>query len=385
MISKRFRKVLTIFTGTLAALVLLISATGYSYLFPAVLHNFPDIDDYKVFSSAHISKSEHPQPWAVSADYNKKKISEELTEKFSRQKTVAFLVIKNDSLKFEEYWDDYDQRSFSNSFSIAKTYVSVLTGIALKEGKIKSLDQPVSDFIEAFRNDDRKHITIRHLLTMSSGLSWEESYSNPLSVTTRGYYGSDLRETCLSLTSIEQPGKQFEYRSGDTQILSFVLEKATGKKLSAYFEEKLWKPTGSENDALWSLDKEKGDEKAYCCLNTNARDFARLGKLYLNMGNWNGKQLVDSHYVKESVTPAPLTDKSTRNPVDFYGYSWWLIPQYKNHNIFYARGILGQYVIVIPDQKIIAVRLGKERGEKIGNHYDDVYMIIDEVLENYGN
>jgi len=151
-----------------------------------------------------------------------------------------------------------------------------------------------------------------------------------------------------------------------------------------YAQEKLWQPMGMENDALWSLDKPKGTEKAYCCLNSNARDFARIGKLFLNQGNWNGTQIVDSSYVKASLTPASLLDPDENNrTVDFYGFQWWLIPVSNNVSIFYARGILGQYVIVIPEKQLIIVRLGNKRGAKEGEHYEDLFTYIEEVCKSF--
>jgi len=382
---KKLKKIVIFFVFSLAILTATAFATGYGYLIPAVLHNFPEIDDYKVFDNALIKKSTKPEPWKISKTYNKKQLPDAFRKKLVTLKTVSFLVIQNDSIQYEEYWDDYGLKSYSNSFSMAKTYVSVLIGIALKEGKIKSLDQPVADFIPEFKKDARKKITIKDLLTMSSGLNWDESYLNPFSVTTRAYYGDNLKQTCLMLRSIEEPGEKFEYKSGDTQILSFVLEKATGKTVPEYFEEKLWQATGSENDALWSLDKKKGSVKAYCCINSNARDFARLGKLYLQKGNWDGQQIVDSAYVKASLTPTsmPNGEEEGGKPVNFYGYSWWLLPNYKGEKIFYARGILGQYIYVIPSKNIIAVRLGKEKGEKVNHHYQETYDTIDYLLANY--
>lgn len=367
----------------IGVIVILIYATGNSYLFPALFHNYANIDDYKVFDNSIIKKSTRPQAWPISDNYNKKALSPEFLQKLKAKETVAFLVIRNDSIQYEEYWDGYSQNSHSNSFSIAKSYVSALTGIALKQGKIKSIDQPVSDFITEWKSDDRRFITIKHLLTMSSGLNWSEAYSDLFSITTKAYYGDDLKKLCLNLKSIDKPGKKFEYRSGDTQILSFVLAKATGTSLSGYLEKNIWQNLGCENDAFWSLDKENGVEKAYCCLNSNTRDFAKLGQLYLQMGNWKGQQIIDSAYIKASITPTGLFDPEFNKKTDVYGYTWWLIPDYKGHKIFYARGILGQYMIMIPDKKIIAVRLGEIRGEHKGEHYDDVFEILDEVLSNY--
>ncbi|MFI5163783.1 MAG: serine hydrolase domain-containing protein, partial [Bacteroidia bacterium] len=201
------------------------------------------------------------------------------------------------------------------------------------------------------------------------------------------YYGSDLRKLLFKYDAIDEPGKQFEYRSGNTQLLGFVLSKATGMSISDYASEKLWNLVEAEHDAYWSLDHKDGDEKAYCCFNSNARDFARIGKLYLDSGRWNGKQVVPEKYVFESVQPAPTLDRDApikRFGNKRYGYSWWIMPNYKGHNIFYARGVLGQYIVVIPDLKIIMVRLGRKRElADLNGHPIDVYWYIDAALEMY--
>lgn len=355
--------------------------TGKEYFYKALIFNFADIDDYKIFPERKIAKSSSPQPWSISKAYNKQPLSDSLQKNLSELETVALLMIRNDSIVYEKYWGIYGKNSFSNSFSVAKSYISTLVGMALQEGKIKSIDQPVGDFLPEFNEGDKKKITIRHLLMMSSGLSWEEGYASPFSPTTEAYYGTDLSALIYALEPIEEPGKIFRYKSGDTQLLSFVLEKATGQKVSDYAHQKLWEPLGCENDALWSLDKKDGYEKAYCCINSNARDFARLGKLYLDSGRWNGQQLVPEEYVLASIRPSNLPDGDLNmKNTDFYGYQWWTIPEYKGHFIFYARGILGQYIIVIPDQKTIIVRLGKKRGQQIGKHYKETFLLIDEVL-----
>ena len=222
---------------------------------------------------------------------------------------------------------------------------------------------------------------MRHLLTMSSGIAFDEDYADPCAYPAEAYYGSDLRSLTLGYTTVtEEPGKTFRYLSGNTQVLGFVLAKATGKTLSDYASEKLWQPMGCEQPAFWSLDAPDGDEKSFCCLNSNARDFARIGKLYLDSGRWNGKQLVPEWYALQSIQPV-----GTKNPDGSinasYGYSWWMIPDYKGHRIFYARGILGQYVLCIPDLDMIVVRLGDER---LPNDSDDVpgdvYYYLDAAL-----
>jgi len=357
----------------------LLILTGKTFFYRALIYNFANIDDNKIFDQRIIHKSTNPQPWPLSKKYNKTDLSKALKTYHESEKSIAFVVLKNDSLVHEEYWSGYGENSLTNSFSMGKSVTSVLVGIAIKEGKIKSVEQPIGDFLEDFSHRKFKEIKIKHLLTMSSGLNWDESYANPLSMTTEAYYGSDLWRLMLKLRVINKPGKEFKYLSGDTQLLSFLLKKATGKSLSAYTQEKLWQPLGAVNDAEWSLDQEKGYEKAYCCMYSNAKDFARIGSLYLHKGNWKGKQILDSNYVKASTTPANLIDSETGKPNDFYGFQWWIVPNYKGEKVFYARGILGQMIIVIPSKNIVIVRLGNQKPIKENNHYKGVFEMIDAV------
>ena len=361
---------------------ILLILTEKTFFYKALVYNFANIDDNTIFEQRLIKKSSQPQPWPHAPAYNHTSLSKKLQAYHEQHKSIAFIVLKNDTLLHEEYWSGYGENSFSNSFSMGKSVTSMLVGIAIKEGKIKSVDQSIGDYLEEFNQGKFKKIKIKHLLTMSSGLNWDESYQNPLSMTTEAYYGSDLWRLMLRQRVIATPGKAFTYLSGDTQLLSFVLQKATGKKIADYAQEKLWQPMGAVNDASWSLDNKNGNEKAFCCLYSNVKDFARIGSLYLHQGNWKGKQLVDSSYVNASITPANLIDSETGKPNDFYGYQWWIIPNYKGMKVFYARGILGQMVIVIPSKNIIIARLGNQKPEKVGNHYKPVFDFIDAVLSS---
>lgn len=381
MIKKILKTIGIIVLVAIAGINLYVITTGKTYFYKAVRYNFAGVDDYQLFENRVLHKSTQPQPWLVSRKLNKKPLSDKLQKKLDSLKTFAFLVIKNDSVVYESYSDGYSASSFSNSFSMAKTVVSILIGAAIKDGKIKNIDQAVGDFLPDFNSEGKEKIKIKHLLTMSSGLNWDESYASPFSMTTEAYYGSDLPKLMSSLKAIEEPGKKFNYLSGNTQLMALVLEKATGKHLAEYAEEKLWQPMGAENDALWSLDHKDGTEKAYCCLNSNARDFARFGKLYLQNGKWNGTPLIDSNYVAESLQPADIINPTDGKPVDFYGLQWWLMPNVSNTKAFYARGILGQFVIVVPEYDIIIVRLGNMKGPKIGEQQSEVYTYIEEVIK----
>jgi CubicO group peptidase (beta-lactamase class C family) len=249
-----------------------------------------------------------------------------------------------------------------------------LVGVALKEGKIKSVEQPVGDYLPEFRAGEKAKVRIIDLLTMSSGSNWDESYSNPFSVTAELYYGSDAYKTATGVSIVRQPGSLHRYKSGDTQLLGLLLEKATGKSLSAYAAEKLWQPMGAEHPAFWSTDKAGGHEKAYCCFNSNARDFARIGQLMADSGRWKGTEIITPAYFSKSIRPCMIPDESGK-PCDFYGWQWWLVPY--EDGIFYARGILGQYIIVMPAKHMVIVRLGKHRSStRIGTVPQEVDALI---------
>lgn len=351
-------------------------------MYKALIYTYADIDDLEVFHTRVVDNAV-PQPWPVSTNYNKQPLPTTLLSELEKNQSVAFVIIKDDSIQHEQYWDHYDQNSFSNSFSMAKSIVSILVGVALDEGKIKSLDEPAGNYLPHFKDGKNSQLTIRHLLNMSAALDWDESYSSLFSITTKAYYGSDLEKLLNTVNVVHEPGKKFQYMSGSTQLLAMIVSKATGMTLSEYASEKIWKPVGAEHSAQWSLDHVNGFEKSYCCFYSNARDFARFGKLYLDSGLWNGRQLVSKEYVRQSLTPAALD--FTGNEPNCYGYQWWLMEE-KGHNIFYARGLRGQYIIVIPDKCLIIVRLGKERPDPVpGRKLSDLTTYIDGVLSMYGD
>jgi CubicO group peptidase (beta-lactamase class C family) len=357
---KILKRIFTTLVIILALFSVFAIVTGKTYLFKAVWYNFADIDDYKIFTNNTVSNGD-AQPWNVAADYNKQVLPDNLKSLLETLGTIGVVVIKNDSLLFEEYWDGYSDSSYSGSFSMAKSITSLLIGAALKEGKIKSLDEPVANYLPEFKEGEKAEVKIIDLLTMSSGSNWDESYANPLSVTTELYYGSNVYKTATDVKIIKKPGTFHDYKSGDSQLIGLILEKATGKSLSEYASEKLWKPLGAKHAALWSTDHEGGNEKSYCCFNSNAQDFARIGQLMLDSGSWNGNEIITKDYFQKSITPCMIPD-SNGALCNYYGLQWWLVPY--QPGIFYARGILGQYIIVIPSKKEVIVRLGKHRSPK---------------------
>lgn len=341
------------------------------YLRRALTHLLPKIDQYPIFENRTV-KAGDPQPWIQSEAYNTVSIPEKQLPVFEQLGTVAYVIIKDSTLLFEQYWEDYSPESHSNSFSMAKSIVSLAIGAAIDDGFIKDVDQPVSDFYPEFQGYNGKPLTLRHLLTMSAGVDFDEAYSSPFSPTTKLYYGDDLQQIALGMKEIEEPGVNFIYQSGVTQLLAFIVEKAIGENISSYVSRKFWTPMNAEEDALWSLDKKDGIEKAYCCFNSNARDFARFGQLILNEGDWNGRQLISSSYLKEATTPdTSLLFKEYNETNHCYGFQFWHLT-YNGMEIPYMRGILGQYIFIIPDLNAVVVRLGHKRSEtRSDQHYPD--------------
>ncbi|MCF6294921.1 MAG: beta-lactamase family protein [Flavobacteriaceae bacterium] len=364
-------------------LIIILYVFDYDYLLKAVRtiyakgHKTAYLEDYKVFDNRTIEKGT-AQPWNLHKDYNTAKETETLTNLNNDKGTIAYLIIKNDSIWFENYYDGFNKDSKSNSFSMAKSMVSALLGKAIMEGKIKSLDQPVSDFYPEFSKGLAAKMTVGDLSSMASGLNWDEAYYSPLSVMTRAYFDDDLEKLILGLKVIDEPGTEYKYLSASTQLLGMVIEKATGVKLSDYLSDNFWRPMGAENEAFWQLDSEEhGLEKAYCCVASNARDFARFGKLYKQYGKWNGKQILDSTFIAKSTTPRFVASPE-------YGYGWWLA-NHNNKKIFYMRGHLGQLVIVIPEDDVIIVRLGHRvelpKDMNIEPHSPNFYTYINEAYK----
>ncbi|MFT3936226.1 MAG: serine hydrolase [Chitinophagaceae bacterium] len=370
---KFFKRLLLVIVVILALFSGYALVTGKTWMFKELVYNFADIDDYKIFTNNTVAIGQ-PQPWPLSAQLNKPVMTDSLKNLLESIESVAVVVIKNDSLLYEQYWDGYSDSSLSGSFSMAKSITSILIGAALKEGKIKSLEEPVGNYLPEFATGDKKKVRIIDLLTMSSGSNWDESYSNPFSVTAELYYGNDAYATATGVKIVKEPGTYHFYKSGDTQLLGLILEKATGKSLSAYASEKIWQPVGALHPALWSTDRAGGNEKAYACFNTNARDFARIGQLMLDSGRWKGQEVITPSYYAASIKPC-MIPASGGVPCDYYGYQWWLVPY--EPGVFYARGILGQYIIVMPAQNMVIVRLGKHRSsKKIGTVPEEVNALI---------
>jgi len=374
---KTLKKIIKWILISLGAIIVLLYVFGYGYILRGARivyftgHKTVFIDDYPYFDNDTIKKGDTIDRWPISKNYNNVEATEKLKETNEELGTVAFLIIKNDSIYYEWYSPNYGEDSKTNSFSMAKSITTSLLGKAIMDGYIKSLDQPVSDFYPQY---SYAKTTVGDLASMASGLDWVEHYTSPFSVTARANYVDDLAETILELKVVKTPGKEFEYLSGNTQLLGMIIQKATGKTLPNYLSESFWKPMGATEDALWQVDDDEHRlAKTFCCISSNARDFARFGRLYKDYGKWNGKQLLDSTFVVKSITP-----RFKDSPM--YGYGWWL-KQQNGKNFFMMMGHHSQFVIVEPKDNVIIVRLGQRTSEDEGTNdfTKDNYIYINEA------
>ena len=291
-------------------------------------------------------------------------------------KTISFLIIRNDTILYEKYTDNYSDTSLVSSFSMVKPMISTLIGIAITNGEIESVNSSVTDYLSEYKSiPGFDKITIKNLLQHTSGISFTDKKFNLTSDNAEFYWGNDLREEMTELILESEPNVQFHYSSANTQLLALILERVTKNHISHYLETKIWKPLGMEAPAFWSLDRddEKSIEKAFCCLQARTIDFAKFGRLYLNKGNWEGNQIVSKEWVEQSTHSDP-----NNNNRHFYNYNWGIGPL--KYNSFYAVGLFGQYLYIYPEKNIQIVRFGNTQTSYNPNYWQDIFIqIIDQL------
>lgn len=334
------------------------------------IYNFANINDYKKFPSREITADEtrfdfyrNIEPDKLENEYTKNRFTtiKGLEMLLENNKSVAFLVIHKDTIKYEWYADNWSNDDVVTSFSMSKSVISALIGIALEEGHIKNVDEPITNYIKCFRNPGFESITIQHLLDMRTGIDYVENYYDPFGNVAVGYYGRNLDRHISKLKIKGPPGEEFEYISIATELLGVIIEEATGQNVSSYLEEKIWSRIGTEYSATWSMDRKKGREKSFCCVNAHAEDFAKFARLYLNMGNWQGTQIIPEEWVKKSIQIQPDTEDK------FYQNQWWLFGpsdlSKPNLVTYAAQGHLGQVMAIDPVKEVIILRFGKQWGQ----------------------
>lgn len=361
--NSRFKRFIKAIIVVLLVLViganLFILISGKTYLYKGIQETYlkgrsgPGIYDSITFPVRKARHNSSAKEWTI--QHPQIQLDDSITKELKKIQTTSFLIIQNGSILHESYYGAHTVSTRSNSFSAAKSFIGLLIGIAIDEGKISGFDAPIHNYLP-FRLPNDSLVTIRQLLGMSSGLDWSESGGNPFSDNAAAYYGSDLTELLSKEKFVGQPGQSFDYASGNSQLLGVILKEATGKNPTEYLEEKVWSQLHTKHDISWSLDNDKGLEKAFCCIYASTRDYARFGQLLLNKGKANGQQIIKERTLR--ILLRPFNSKTPQYGLHFWHY------ESQDYTANYARGILGQYIISIPELNVVIVRTGHQRKEK---------------------
>ena len=347
----------------LLVIILSLKISGNGHLFKALRSTYmvglkePTINDYKIFDNREI-KAGHQVGLKQALSKRYYEIDNKILDDIASYDPIGFIVLLDGEIILEKYYQGYNDASMTNSFSVAKSLVSLAMLQAIDQGYVESVEQKVIDFIPELDGKYREDVRIRHLLEMTSGIDYNESYGNPFGFMAAAYYGDDLEDLALNYDADTEPGSEWEYLGGNTILMSIIVHRATGKNMGEYFQEEIWKKIGSPFPALWSLDHAGGIEKAYCCFYTSLRDFARFGLLLNGNGEIFNQRVMNEDLLAELKKPVVLNNGDT---IPHYGWHWWKI-KYEGADVTYARGIYGQYIITIPEWGIVVARLGTRRG-----------------------
>lgn len=322
------------------------------------------------------------------AEYNYETDERSSAQFLTDTDTAALLILKAGQIRFERYWLTGGERVQWISWSVAKSFVSALVGIAIDEGAIGSIDDRISDYIRVEPGSAYDGVSIKNILQMSSGARWNEDYNDPASDIYRlgaAMAGVTTLDDFVASMAPEAPaGSICRYNSGDTQALGALLTRATGRPLSEYMWEKLCDPLGFEAASYWLVD-ETGTEMAFAGLNVTARDYAKFGELYRQKGRWGDKQIVPREWVEASIRPdashlEPGHPILADHPLDMgYGYQWWLPSGGRGE--FSAMGIYNQLVYVDPDRELVIVKLsanplyGTSMTEETNREFENVAFL----------
>ncbi len=367
-----------------------------TYVFRVAGWGEADVADYQRFPARSVRASGKPYYFKQALDEGRirslfKQAGQDNLQAFLADTgTQAFLVIQDDTILYEGYFNGATRDSVVTSFSMAKSFTSALIGIAIAEGDIASVDDPITQYLPELAERDRRFaaITIRDLLRMSSGIRYEEfPFLNGDDAKT--YYYPNLRHLALRDTEIvDVPGTSFLYNNYHPLLLGMILERATRMPVTTYLQEKIWKPIGMESDGSWSLDSTtSGFEKMESGINGRAIDFAKFGRLFLNDGNWNGRQVVPAAWVAESTRPDDGGTSDEYYPDvpeladdrQYYGYLWWGWRRGTASYDFAARGNHGQFIYVAPAKKLIIVRHGERFGTSVAEWNELFYKVASTI------
>ena len=335
--------------------------------------------DWKDFDLRKIQNNPDKIYYTPSKTYAKTNgLDKKLLDMLTNTNSGSYIVIKNDTIVSEHYFNGISDSSQTNSFSMAKTITTLLVQKAIQDKIIASWDDKVIDYLPWLTGEFAKDVTLRHLSTMTAGLDWDESYVSPFGVTAKAYYSNDVEGVLKQVAVTKKPDENFQYQSGATQLLGFVLKKAldkTGKykSVSEFAQVNLWNKIGAEYPAFWSLDADNGKELTYCCFDATARDFAKLGQLVLHHGKsaW-GESIIDSAFLEMAQQPYKSAN---------YGHSFW-IGEVDGIKFPYFQGLKGQYIAIVKNENAVIVRTGNGIDKSHGGPvFDCIKTYVSEGLK----
>ena len=330
----------------------------------AVVWRDADIDDIDRFAALPIAAGDEPFPLRTGTlpadtldEVSVGGADAGLEDLLEETESTSFLVLRDDELVTEWYPEGRERSDLATSFSVAKSVLSTALGLAIERGEVGSLDDPVTDYVPELLDRDERfaEITLRNLVTMSSGLHYTE-HGLPWSDDAVTYYSPDLRAIALSAGVEEEPGVHWLYNNYNPLLVGLALERATGRDLPSYLSEVLWQPLGAEADASWSIDSERhGFAKMESGFNARPLDYARLGYAFAHEGRVGGRQVVPATWVREATA-----EDTSRDPAAHYQYFWWVETDHPGR--FSARGNKGQFIYVDDVHDVVVVRTGREYG-----------------------
>jgi CubicO group peptidase (beta-lactamase class C family) len=374
---RRWRRRLLVIAGVVVVLVgaaygALAASTSRSQLARAVVWRESDMDDLRRFPARRIAAGPErfdftaageppPALRSVRVRDGERVVEQDLEAFLAASDTTAFLAVRGDTLLYEGYFNGAAHDTVQTSMSMAKSVLSALVGVAIGEGRIASVDDPITRYVPELAGRDRRfgRITLRHLLTMTSGLRYDES-GGLWGDDTATYYAPDLRKLALEETEVvEEPGRRFHYNNFNPLLVGLALERATGMPVATYLETRLWRPLGMEADGSWSLDSQaSGFEKMESGLNGRPVDFAKFGLLFARGGRWQGRQLLPRAWVE---APTVVETRVAEAPAGGYQYFWW-VQDDRRPRAQFARGKYAQHVYVVPEHDLVLVRFGRDFG-----------------------
>ncbi|WKZ30873.1 MAG: serine hydrolase [Candidatus Dojkabacteria bacterium] len=346
-----------------------------------------DVEDYKKFPAATFIASDSPYYLEVADDqslgeqkFEQQGSEVELDRLLEENDTTAFIVVKDGKIIYEEYFNEYERTSINTSFSTAKSITALMIGVAIEEGAIESLDDPVTKYLPELSDTDPDYqdVTIEDLLSMKSGIEFAD-HDLPWGDKPKAYYHPDLRTHVMSLQVTGEPGEEFQYNSYNPILLGMILEEATGMKAYEYFEQKLWSRLGMEYEGSWSLDSEQGGmTKMESGINARAIDFAKLGVLVQDKGEWDGEQLISSEWIEDSMEMNEVNAVPEYGDDLHYNRGWWLTDAEDDLDSVAGWGHLGQYIYVFPEKNMVIVRFGTGQGDLAwGELIEDVAAAVE--------